>query len=205
MCSISCCCCACCATLVAIVGGLVVLAHNVGIPKVGVSSIHVPSLDLKSEGPIPIDISATFWVYNPNWLFHGTILEAKATVYSLDKDDSSAPAIPLGKAGLGGDKEVNMDANTNTTFTVFFKGTVSTNVTKERLVRDCTEVNGKTKIGVKIDQVHVSLMGHDFGNLSFGKEIAATVPCPPKPKVQGQLDVEAVEEVARSEEAYLTV
>lgn len=178
------------------------LAHNVGIPKVGVSSVHVPALDLKSEGPIPIDVSASFWIYNPNWLFHGTILEAAATVYSLDKDDSSAPAIPLGIAGLG-EEQVNVDANTNTTFTVSFKGDISTNTTKERLVRDCSATKGTTRIGVKIDRVHISLMGHDFGNLSFGKQIAATVPCPPQPKVQGQLKKE-VKEVKEVEEATLS-
>mmetsp|Transcript_5555 Transcript_5555/g.9916 ORF Transcript_5555/g.9916 Transcript_5555/m.9916 type:complete len:199 (+) Transcript_5555:52-648(+) len=198
MCSAACCCCACCSVIVAFVGGLVLLAKNVGIPQVGVSSIHMPALDLKSEGPLPIDISASFWIYNPNLLFHGTILEAAATVYSLDKDNSSGPAILLGKAELGGDEQVNVDANTNTTFTVSFKGEISANTTKERLVRDCTEENGKTRIGVKIDRVHVSLIGHDFGNISIGKEIAATVPCPPKPKV------EEVKQATWSE-AYLAV
>lgn len=196
-------CALCCTCFCLIVGVLVAAAiwvSHLKLPTAGISRIGMSALDL-GHLPASIDVEADLWIDNPNgWPFSGDILRARASVYSLTKNDT-AP-LYIGEAALA-KSPLEITTYSNTSFTVQLDGSISSLDLVDRLRADCGEqgvvdwgARGSTRIGLNVTEISVSIWHKDLEITDLGVLLNVTIPCPDKvaPVVVSRI-VEAVRPV----------
>lgn len=168
--------------MLAVVIAVVVWTTTLKQPSAGIENVTMVWDPTKiSSGKVPINITANLWVNNPNgWPLSGEILKANADVYSIDKSDSSSPALELGVAGLGG-HEVDISTHTNRSFAVYFQAEVGA-AQSVYLQKDCITPGGTTRIAVNLTEIEVKIWNNDVKlDSKNGLKLPlfnATVPCP---------------------------
>jgi len=156
------------------------LAH-LKAPSVGISSIEMNALNLKTPPPYPIDVVAGLWIDNPNgWPLSAEVVSARADVYSLDKKDDGAEPFYIGQLTLP--DSVTIATHANTSFNVELKGDIQKgqDALVARLNRDCYSGGGDrtTMVEVNLTNATVSFWHKQYNLDDLELSFNATIPCP---------------------------